>query len=165
MAFVDCKTSAGTPRAYNELKAQGFEVEQKNGQYFVKIDGVSIQIYEYDTIWTVKARRDAIASNNNNEEKLQQQLSNLKEEFQMCLDRFDECLKNMKMARVDFSKFLRNNNAQFLSDLKGTNAYDTGKVKQEAKYSTSAAETAALGAVLRTNNQIQSVCSELRYLA
>ena len=173
MGFKDYTASNTTPKAYTELKAQGFEVEQKNGKYFVKIDGVSVQVHEYDTIWTVQARRNNIVDrqkkdsvdNQGKEIVLKEELNKLKEKFQVCLDVFDESLKNMKLARVNFRQYLSANNAHTLSDLKGTSAYKQGAVLQDAKFSTSSDEIAALSDVLQTNNQIQSVCSEMMYLA
>ena len=170
MGFTDYTTSPRTPKAFNELKAEGFEVEQKNGQYFVKIDDISVQVFEYDTVWTVKARRDEQVQNKQDEKQekesgLQKLLKDLKVKFSICCDAFDTSLENMIDARHNYVTFMMRNHANTLSDLKGTNAYKEGEVLQNEKYATSYTEIKALAEVLSTNNEIQSVCSELRYLA
>ena len=160
MGLTDYTTSSKTPQAYNDLKARGFEVEQKDGQYFVKIDGKSYNIKPWDTVWTVTHRQVLDSENKEKESKLDARLKKLNEMFKAYCEAFDEKMDNLKAARHNFNTFLSNNHVSMLSQLEGTDAYSQGEALSDARYAASMDKCSALHAVLSTNNDIQSVCSQ-----
>lgn len=160
MGFENYKTSSKTPQAYIDLKAKGFEVEQKNGQYFVKIDGKSYNIKPWDTVWTVTHRQVLESENKEKESKLDARLKKLNEMFKAYCEAFEEKMDNLKAARHDFNTFLSSNHVSMLSQLKGTDAYTQGEVLDNERHIASMDKCSALHAVLSTNNDIQSVCSQ-----
>ena len=156
MGFGEYNTSAKTPQAFIDFKSQGFDVEQKDGQYFVKIDGKSYVINPWDTVWTVTHRQTVETKEN----VLDARLNKLKAMFEAYCDAFDEKMDALKAARHNFNSFLSRNHVSMLSQLKGTDAYAQGEKLSDMRYAAISDKNQALSAVLSTNNDIQSVCSE-----
>ena len=153
MGFADYTTSSKTPQAFTDLKAKGFECEQKNGQYFVKINGVSIQVFDYDTVWTVKARYEQESKEQKYDEEIKEGQADVKKYSEM----FEEALDNMKVLRRSFNSFLANNGVSFLSQLSGEQ-YEKGLAIQEAKEQATAVKNHALSEVLHATNRTVSAC-------
>ena len=165
MGFADYTTSSKTPQAYIDLKARGFEVEQKNGQYFVKIDGVSVQIYEYDTVWTVKARRDEQASKQKRESQFDKEIEQGKADVKKYGDMFDQAMESVRTLRRSFNSFLASNGVSFLSQLTGEQ-YKEGLAIQDAKYDAISAKNRALHQVISAANKtVSACCSKIMYMA
>ena len=161
MGFTDYTTSSKAPQAYTDLKARGFEVEQKNGQYFVKIDGVSVQIYEYDTVWTVKARRDKQAQ----ESRYDDEIKKGQAEVKKFGDMFDEAMESVRTLRRSFNSFLAKNGVSYLSQLTGEQ-YAEGAAIQEAKADATAMKNRALHQVISaTNKTVSACCNKIMYMA
>ena len=163
MGLQDYTSKPNTPQAYIDFERQGYNVSQINGQYFVQIDGKSEVINPWDTVWTVSHRHFITEEKENNQAKQKEELNSLLDKFHTYCEQFQEALDNMKQASHTYVSYLWNNHATFLSDLKGTSAYEEGKLLRDEKYQTSADETKALSLVLRTNNEVQSKCSHMMY--
>ena len=161
MGFEDYTTSTSTPKAYVEFQASGYEVEQKNGQYYVNLNGSKVAIKPWDTVWTVKSRQllENKSNKKDNDINSDKKFKDLKAEFNQYCEDFDNSMSLLKRTRRQFNSFLSQNHASTLSDLKGTEAYIQGKQLNDAKSLARATELQALAHVLSVNNEIQSYCS------
>ena len=114
--------TVGNNLTFTQLKSLGFTVEQKDGQYTVTKDGITVVITPSDTVWDVnqkyeEAKRKAQIESRkpeNNEEYKKHRTAQIE-----CSNRFDYWIRMMQKLNGEYNSFLTQNGVKSLSDLTG----------------------------------------------
>ena len=112
--------TVGNNLTFTQLKSLGFTVEQKDGQYTVTKDGITVVVSSSDTVWDVNRKyEEAVrkAQIENRKPENNEEFQEHREKQLSFAEQFDYWMDAMKRLRGEFNSFLAQNNAKSLSDL------------------------------------------------
>lgn len=162
--------TVGNKLPLDVLKSQGFTVAQKDGQYTVTKDGITVVVSGSDTIWDVydkfeeaKYKQYVESKRPENNEEFQEH----REKQLSFAEKFDYWMDAMKRLRGEFNSFLAQNNAKSLSDLTEDKKVEGMKIYY-AKSDAVTNKNAALAGVIReghaATNALYDTSSTINYL-
>ena len=108
------------PQAYKDFEKMGYTVSQYDGQSFVEIDGKTLSIKPWDTVWTITHRQQLTKENEEKRNNLWKKLEELKDQYKLTCKNFDTAMDNKKAAQHNFLSFLMSNHVPNLINLKGS---------------------------------------------
>ena len=114
--------TVGNNLTFTQLKSLGFTVEQKDGQYTVTKDGITVVVSSSDTVWDVYNKFEEAKYKQYAESKRPENNEEFKKHREAQLEAaelFDYWMRMMKELRGQFNSFLAQNNAKSLTDLTG----------------------------------------------
>ena len=143
------------------LRDSGLNVENRNGQYFVKIYDLSVPIYNYDDVFSVYARADELKKQqirDDNNARYDKEIEAGKAKVKKYSTMFDNAMAGVKYFRHEYLSFLSNNHASTLSDLIGTDKYKEGLILYTSRSEAITAKNKALALLCSAANETVSAC-------
>ncbi len=162
MAYTNYNAAAKNSGILQELRTCGYNVENRNGQYYVKIENISVPIYPKDDIFTLKNRFLELKQQEirkENSARFDKEIEKGKENVAKFSSMFDMWMAALKQERHNLISFLSSNGVSYLSQLKNDKQkYEQGVAIQDAKYNAAQMKNRALAGLVSAAHDTQSAC-------